>query len=136
MRDQGAESRHNSRYWERRPYLGIGPSAASHLGAFRWTEAGNIPAWAEGRAGLELQELDAAEALSEIPLLGLRLHRGVNWEALRALAGSQNLLPLVDSWEVQLAPFERGGLILREGPIMRLSERGMLLSNGILSTFV
>lgn len=132
----GSESRHNSRYWERRPYLGIGPSAASHLGDFRWTEEGNIPAWADGRAGVELQELDAAEALSEIPLLGLRLHRGVDWGALRALARSNNLLPLVDSWEVQLAPFERGGLILREGPIMRLSERGMLLSNGLLSTFV
>lgn len=132
----GAESRHNSRYWERRPYLGIGPSAASQLGELRWTEAGNIPAWAEGRAGLEITELDAAEALAEIPLLGLRMHRGVDWEALREAAESSHLLPLVDAWETQLAPFERGGLILRDGPIMSLSERGMLLSNGILSTFV
>lgn len=132
----GAESRHNSRYWERRPYLGIGPSAASQLGDLRWTEAGNIPAWAEGRAGVEIVELDAAEALSEIPMLGLRMHRGVDWRALRAAAESSHLLPLVDAWEAQLAPFEHGGLILRDGPIMSLSERGMLLSNGILSTFV
>ncbi len=132
----GAESKHNSRYWERRPYLGLGPSAASQLGAFRWTEEGNIPAWAEGRAGVELQELDAAEELAEIPLLGLRLHRGVHWPSLRARAEARNLAPLVDAWEVQLAPFERGGLVIREDGILRLSERGMLLSNGILSTFV
>lgn len=132
----GAESKHNSRYWERRPYLGIGPSAASHLGDFRWTEEGNIPAWADGRASTEIQELDAAESLAEIPMLGLRLHRGVDWDALRVVAGTKNLLPLIDSWEAQLAPFERGGLVIREGPNMRLSERGMLLSNGILSTFV
>lgn len=132
----GAESRHNSRYWERRPYLGIGPSAASHLGGLRWTEEGNIPAWAEGRAGVEIVELDAAEALSEIPMLGLRMHRGVDWKALREAAESSHLLPLVDAWEAQLAPFERGGLIRRDGPILSLSERGMLLSNGILSTFV
>ncbi|MBL0211251.1 MAG: radical SAM family heme chaperone HemW [Holophagaceae bacterium] len=132
----GAESRHNSRYWERRPYVGIGPSAASHLGEIRWTEAGNIPAWAEGRAGVDIQALDEAEALAEIPMLGLRLHRGVDWSALRAIAGMKNLLPLVDAWEAQLAPFERGGLVLREGAMARLSERGMLLSNGILSTFV
>ena len=131
-----AESKHNSRYWERRFYLGIGPSAASHLGDFRWTEEGNIPAWADGRAGVEIQELDAAESLSEIPLLGLRLHRGVDWNALRQTAGKKNLLPLVDTWEAQLAPFERGGLVIREGSNVRLSERGMLLSNGILSTFV
>ena len=132
----GRESRHNSRYWERRPYLGIGPSAASHLGAFRWTEEGNIPAWADGRAGVDIQELDAAEELAEIPLLGLRLHRGVDWHALRASAESKNLLPLLETWEHQLAPFERGGLVIREGDILRLSERGMLLSNGILSMFV
>ncbi len=130
------ESKHNSRYWERRPYLGIGPSAASHLGAFRWTEEGNIPAWADGRAGVDLQALDGAEALSEIPLLGLRLHRGIDWEALRALAATQNLLPLVDTWEAQMVPFEREGLVIRTGKNVRLSNRGMLLSNGILATFV
>ncbi len=132
----GAESKHNSRYWERRPYLGIGPSAASHLGDFRWTEEGNIPAWADGRAGVEIQELDAAESLAEIPMLGLRLHRGVDWKALRQAAETKNLSPLIDTWEAQLAPLERGGLVIREGSNMRLSERGMLLSNGILSTFV
>ncbi len=132
----GAESKHNSRYWERRPYLGIGPSAASHLGDFRWTEEGNIPAWADGRAGVEIQELDALESLAEIPMLGLRLHRGVDWNALRVVAGTKNLLPLIDTWEAQLAPFERGGLVICEGSNVRLSDRGMLLSNGILSTFV
>ncbi len=132
----GAESKHNSRYWERRPYLGIGPSAASHLGDLRWTEEGNIPAWAAGRAGVEITELDAAESLSEIPMLGLRLHRGVDWDRLRAEAELKKLLPLVDSWESQLAPFEQGGLVIREGGNVRLSQRGMLLSNGILSTFV
>lgn len=132
----GAESKHNSRYWERRPYLGIGPSAASQLGPFRWTEEGNIPAWAEGRAGVEIQEMDAAEELAEIPMLGLRLHRGVDWKALRETAESKNLLPLMDAWEAQLEPFEREGLVIREGSRLRLSERGMLLSNGILSTFV
>jgi oxygen-independent coproporphyrinogen-3 oxidase len=83
-----------------------------------------------------VQELDAAESLAEIPMLGLRLHRGVDWMAVRQMAEANNLMPLMDAWEAQLAPFERGGLVIREGPIMRLSERGILLSNGILSTFV
>jgi oxygen-independent coproporphyrinogen-3 oxidase len=132
----GEESRHNSRYWERRPYLGIGPSAASQLGPYRFTESPVITAWAEDRGQAEVQELDAAEALAEIPLLGLRMHRGVDWEDLRARAAALNLAPLVDAWEAQLAPFLRGGLLEREGPRLRLTPRGMLLSNGILATFV
>jgi oxygen-independent coproporphyrinogen-3 oxidase len=131
----GQESRHNSRYWERRPYLGLGPSAASQLGAWRWTESGILPAWLGDRGAAELQELDAAQALAEIPLLGLRLHRGVDWDRLRTLAGTP-LAPLVATWEAQLAPFLAHGLLAQEGPVLRLTPRGMLVSNGILQTFV
>jgi oxygen-independent coproporphyrinogen-3 oxidase len=132
----GQASRHNNRYWERRPYLGLGPSAASQLGPWRWTESGVIPAWIENRGSAEVQELDPAEALAEIPLLGLRLHRGVDWEALRARGRTQHLEPLVDGWEAQLAPFIQHGLLLREGPRLRFTPRGMLLSNGVLQIFV
>jgi oxygen-independent coproporphyrinogen-3 oxidase len=132
----GQMSRHNNRYWERRPYLGLGPSAASQLGAWRWTESGVIHAWIEDRGSAEVQELDAAEALAELPLLGLRLHRGVDWEALRAEGAARNLSPLVDAWEAQLEPFLRHGLLVREGQVLRFTPRGMLLSNGVLQIFV
>jgi oxygen-independent coproporphyrinogen III oxidase len=132
----GQESRHNRRYWERRPYLGLGPSAASQMGNLRWTESGVVAAWMEGRGAAEIQELDAAEALAEIPLLGLRMHRGIDWEDLRALARERNLLPLVDVWEGALARFLDAGLLVREGRRLRLTTRGMLLSNPVLETFV
>ncbi len=131
----GAESRHNRRYWERRPYLGLGPSAASHLEPYRWTESGVLPAWLEGRGELDLQELDPAECLAEVPLLGLRLHRGVDWGALVARARAHNLVPLVDQWESRLRGHARHGLVDWEGGRVRLTPRGMLLSNGILSEF-
>ncbi|NTW86305.1 MAG: radical SAM family heme chaperone HemW [Holophagaceae bacterium] len=132
----GGASVHNTRYWERRPYLGLGPSAASQLGACRWTETSVIPAWAEGRGELDLQELDAAEALAEIPLLGLRLHRGVDWAALRTQAEVLNLRPLAEAWESRLRALATEGLTVWEGDQVHLSPRGMLLSNGILGMFV
>ncbi len=132
----GGESRHNLRYWKRRPYLGLGPSAASQLGEFRWTESGIIPAWVEGRGEREVQELGAAERLSEIPLLGLRLHEGVDWEDLAARSEAANLRPLFDAWSAALDRFEAGGLAARRGPRRHLTARGMLMSNGILATFV
>ncbi len=132
----GAESIHNTRYWERRPYLGLGPSAASQLGDFRWTETGIIAAWAEGRGVLDLQELDAAEVLAETPLLGLRLHRGIDWQMLRQRAEALNLSPLCDAWESRLRGLAKEGLTVWEGDRVRLSARGMLMSNGILQLFV
>lgn len=132
----GAESKHNSRYWERRPYLGLGPSAASQMGPFRWTESGVIPAWIGGRGDLDLQELDPAELLSEKPLLGLRQHKGLDWSALRAEAETARLRPLVDGWESRLRALADRGLVAWEGERVRLTERGMLMSNGILTMFV
>ena len=132
----GQASRHNNRYWERRPYLGLGPSAASQLGAWRWTESGVIPAWLEDRGAGELQELDPAEALAEVPLLGLRMHRGVDWEQLRAEGAARNLTPLVAGWEAELARFLDLGLLVRQGPVLRFTARGMLLSNEVFQIFV
>ncbi|GLH67458.1 radical SAM family heme chaperone HemW [Geothrix edaphica] len=132
----GGESIHNTRYWERRPYLGLGPSAASQLADLRWTESSVIAAWADGRGEVDRQELGPAEALAEIPLLGLRLHRGVAWGALRRKAEALNLRPLADAWEARLRALAREGLTVWEGDHVRLSARGMLMSNGILQMFV
>jgi len=132
----GAGSIHNTRYWERRPYLGLGPSAASQLGPFRWIESSVIPAWTEGRGGAEVQELDAAELLSEIPLLGLRMHRGLDWGELRHEADHRNLRPLCDAWEAHLRTLAKEDLVVWEGDHVRLGARGMLMSNGILQMFV
>jgi len=132
----GAESIHNTRYWERRPYLGLGPSAASQLSNLRWTESGNIAAWTEGRGPQDRQELSAAEALAEIPLLGLRQHRGVDWGLLSKRAVALNLGPLCEAWETRLRGLEKVGLTVWNGDRVHLSSRGMLVSNGILQMFV
>ena len=132
----GQASIHNTRYWERRPYLGLGPSAASHVGPWRWTESGDIPAWVAGSGARDHQELSPAEALAEIPLLGLRMLRGIDWEALRARAASLELLPLVDRWERELAPYLQHGLLTRAGTHLRFSRKGLLLSNAVFEVFV
>lgn len=132
----GEESLHNLRYWERRPYLGIGPGAASHLGAWRWTEEPDIEAWAQDRGERETQELDATESLAEIPLLGLRMRKGVDWEQLRRRAHAEGLGSLVEAWEKALAPFLRHGLLEQVGPMLRLTRKGVLLSNRVLEVFI
>jgi len=85
---------------------------------------------------VDLQELDAAEVLAEIPLLGLRLHRGLDWGGLRSRAEGLELRPLCDAWEAKLRSLQKEGLTVWTGNRVCLSARGMLMSNGILQMFV
>lgn len=132
----GQASKHNSRYWQRLPYLGLGPSAASHIGAWRWTEDVNIKNWLKNCSNPVIQKLDDIEMLSEIPLLGLRMHNGINWNQLRAQGQKLNLEQLINKWESKLTPFINHGLVAKNGPMIYLTARGILLSNVIMQLFV
>lgn len=77
----GFHSRHNSSYWERVPYLGLGAAAHSFDGVVRsWNPAdlSEYVAHAGGGWGEEYMEtLSADEALEEKVMLGLRKRDGV-----------------------------------------------------------
>lgn len=88
----GFRARHNSAYWRRAPFIGLGPSAHSGLGAIRsW----NVREWEEYRlrAGARRSVRAESENLSEEQVgleeiyLGLRTSDGV--PAMRVPAGSR-----------------------------------------------
>lgn len=76
----GFHSRHNHAYWARAPYLGLGPSAHSAVGARRWW---NIRDWARYRqapAGGEVaghEDLAPDQIRLEQLYLGLRTRAGI-----------------------------------------------------------
>jgi oxygen-independent coproporphyrinogen-3 oxidase len=87
----GFRARHNSAYWRRAPFIGLGPSAHSGLGRRRrW----NLSAWAAyeraaatGSAVLEQEErLDDAQVRLEELYLGLRTVEGVRTDLLGSAA--------------------------------------------------
>jgi len=132
----GKHSIHNLRYWQRRPYIGVGPSAAGNIGNLRWTECENIAEWLDDRGQTEIQFLSREETLAEIPLLALRTQDGVNWCCLCEFAESQELSDLVNNWERELSPFIAKGLLRRNGENVRLTPTGVLVSNRIFQIFV
>jgi oxygen-independent coproporphyrinogen-3 oxidase len=81
-------SRHNSKYWNHSPYLGLGPGAHSYVGGRRWwnhrsleeycqaLEAGQAPV-----AGRE--ELTGEQRRLEAVFLGMRTKNGVNLELVQ-----------------------------------------------------
>lgn len=76
----GAESRHNQRYWELRPWWGVGPSAVSFLrgadtGEYR-TEPAALGRWLVGQAP-EVEPVTRLELAKDTLLAGLRTTQGL-----------------------------------------------------------
>jgi len=78
----GAECRHNLLYWTGGDYLGLGPSAASHVRGRRWRNRPHLGEWERAVGDGELPMIDV-EHLSlrrragELAMLSLRLNRGI-----------------------------------------------------------
>lgn len=113
----GFESRHNLKYWRREPYLGFGADAHSFDGAMRWQ---NPEAASDYVAVPVALDRVAAEPLSESFFLGLRLREGVEGNA----------------FPDAIEKFVRDGLLERAGGRVRLTPRGVLLSNEVFAEFI
>ena len=77
--------RHNLLYWMNGNWLGIGPSAASHLNGHRWKNEphlGRYLASAGEPIIVEHEHLPADRQLGERIMLGLRLREGLPWDLL------------------------------------------------------
>jgi oxygen-independent coproporphyrinogen-3 oxidase len=145
----GCESRHNLRYWQRRPYLGVGLDASSMAlhAAAPWTsseeEAGrglilratttsDLPAYLAGTRAMETEWLTPAQQHEEAWFLGLRTNAGVDVAALRAEFGDE----LVDAALETVERLAKDELLVFDGERARLTARGRLLSNDVFREFL
>src|SRR5882724_3508100 len=92
----GAESRHNLKYWQRKPYFGFGVDAHSMLQSVhadltgvRFAAADDLNSFLAG-APLEVTEVPHERAMEEAFFLGLRLNRGVDLRAVAAEFGESS----------------------------------------------
>jgi len=123
----GLESVHNLKYWRLEPYLGFGADAHSFDGA---TRAQNVETAQEyvDRIRQRLSprlESTAANNDEERFFVGLRLMDGIR--------------PSAGQWTRFDAPIQRfvnEGLLARDGERLRLTDRGVLLSNEVFAEFI
>ena len=104
----GFRAEHNSAYWHRRTYLGLGPSAHSAAGHERWWNLREWEAWAAaveaGESTLEGSESLGADAIRlEGLYLGLRTSDG--------LARCSIPDPILAAWREQGWADEHGGRV-------------------------
>jgi len=76
-------SRHNQKYWDHTPYLGLGPAAHSFLGNQRWWNYPTLHQYLaeiqQGRLPIQAAEILTPEQLRlEAIYLGLRTQKGIN----------------------------------------------------------
>jgi oxygen-independent coproporphyrinogen-3 oxidase len=133
----GNESRHNLRYWQRRPYLGLGLDASSMLcaedgTALRATTTDDLTAYLHGDAEPETAWLGPAQQLEEAWFLGLRRNAGVRIAALRKEFGARTVEPSI-AVAHRLA---EDGLLVIEDETVRLTDRGRLISNDVFAEFL
>jgi coproporphyrinogen III oxidase-like Fe-S oxidoreductase len=142
-RGQAHQSRHNRKYWDHTPYLGLGPSAHSLAAppSRRWWNERGTPRWekrlAAGERPIEAQELLGPKDLAaEALLLGLRTTAGINLDRFRArygvdlLAANEALLNrLIDEGRVIVHADSEGGRRL----VPTLS--GLAVADGLAAAF-
>jgi oxygen-independent coproporphyrinogen-3 oxidase len=133
----GFESRHNLKYWDDAPFVGLGMAAHSYRDGRRsWNEpsyGGYCRAIEErGSARAGERALSARERAVEALFTGLRRACGVDRAEFFRRHGYDPLLEHAAAFREPLA----AGLVVTEGQLVRLTDRGMLLSNEVLRALV
>lgn len=121
----GFESAHNLKYWKLEPYIGFGADAHSFDGARRWSNPESPADYIANTRLRECRESVAANLSEEKFFVGMRLAGGV--------------YPTPEEWRRFDAPIRRfvnEGLLEAQGGALRLSNRGVLLSNEVFQEFI
>jgi len=131
----GMESRHNSNYWNRSEYIGVGPSAHSFLGLKRrWNVANNssyIKKVNSNNAYFEEEHLTKEDLINEIIMTSLRRAEGLS---LALLKGSYNY-NIRELFHSELKSLIDRGLALIKDDFLILTLNGLLLADRIASEF-
>lgn len=133
----GDECRHNLVYWTGGNYIGLGPSAASHVQGWRWRNRPHLGEWENGVAAGELPATDV-ESLSpdrragELAMLMLRLDRGIEFDAFAARTGRDAR----SAFPEQIDRFAPVGLLTVDGVAIRLTETGINVADAIAAEFL
>jgi putative oxygen-independent coproporphyrinogen III oxidase len=130
----GAESRHNLIYWRMGDYAGIGPGAHGRLtlDSHRFaTEAERMPAaWLDRTLAVSggaerVDRLSSEDRGDEYLMFALRLREGASLRRYADLAGA----PLPAQALDEVAGL---GLLQRDGDVIRTTDSGTMVLNGVL----
>lgn len=133
----GHACRHNLRYWQRKPYLGLGLAAHGFYGGKRLANPESMEPYLEalekGMTASEVIEvLKPSDELFETVMLGLRMNAGIVWESVMENCPSEKR----EEWERVMETLKFQDLLQMRDGHLKLTRLGMDLSNRVFSAFM
>lgn len=129
----GYYSRHNSSYWTGKKYLGCGPSAHSYDGISRQWNVASLSRYIQGifngNPCQEKEELDLYTRYNDFIITRLRTASGIPTDTLKDIFGET----LYDYCMRMASPHLQQGLLTYNNHILKLTEQGIFISDGIMS---
>ena len=129
-RNEVAMSRHNGKYWNHAPYLGLGPGGHSFDGKTRWSNPSSLQIYLEQIRNhicpaMNHERLTTEQLRLEKLFLGFRTKRGIDIGAFNEALHADIL---VEKKEI-LSRLEKEGLVVIEDGFIRPTLSGMALAD-------
>ena len=131
------ESRHNTVYWKRGDYLGLGLGASSMIRNVRFSNTRNFKAYLEGEGNPEKirenqQKLSLQAQVEEFMFLGLRMCDGIRISEFEKEFG----IPMESVYGKVIRDLEDQGLLQQEEGYLFLTSLGIDVSNRVMACFL
>ncbi len=133
---KGFESKHNTSYWNGKPYLGVGPSAHSFDGnsTRRWNVSNNaiyLKKIYDNDIYFESESLSPSERYNETVMTSLRTAKGIETEFVKSTFG----IDLKKEFSQEIGEYEAAGWLISDDKGIRLTEEGFFRGDTIASDF-
>jgi oxygen-independent coproporphyrinogen-3 oxidase len=133
----GQACRHNLNYWLGGNYIGLGPSAASHVSGWRWRNRPHLGEWETAiddgaLPACEVETLTPARRAGELAMLMLRLERGIRFDEFAARTGTDARSTFADAIDRLTKP----GLIEVTDETVRLTPSGLNVADAVAGEFL
>jgi oxygen-independent coproporphyrinogen-3 oxidase len=133
----GRRCLHNLKYWRYEPFLGVGPSACSHLGHRRWCNRADVDDWSRtladgGDPKLEVLSLDPGRLAAEAVIFGLRLREGIRPSDILRRFG----VDIRERYREAIGELAGEGWLTVEEDRLSIPEERWLVANSVFSAFV
>jgi len=130
-------SKHNRKYWDHTPYLGLGPSAHSFVGRRRWWNRRKVRLWSaalkDDRSPVEGEEtLTDNELFFEAVMLGLRTADGIDLDKLQKRFGDE--IAVIN--EPAVERLANDGYLRWDGRRIQPTPRGMAVAEGLVKSIL
>lgn len=131
----GYYSRHNSAYWKEKKYLGIGPSAHSYDGESRQWNIRSNPQYVQlindNQKFYEIEELSDVDRYNDYIITSLRTIWGID---IQKIEKSWDEV-LERHFHKALDKYSGTDLVFVENKVLRLTEKGIFVSDRIMEDF-